>query len=75
MPDMDGLDATRRIRSEPDLAGIVVIAVSGYAYPEDREKALAAGCDAWMTKPYELATLLNVINQATKGLNLRIEPA
>jgi two-component system, cell cycle response regulator DivK len=51
LPVMDGWDATRRIKMNPALREIVVIGLSAHAMSGDTEKALAAGCDDYLTKP------------------------
>ncbi|MGE0853790.1 MAG: response regulator [Hyphomicrobiaceae bacterium] len=52
MPVLDGYEATRRIKADPDLAATPVIAVSSFTMKGDEEKARAAGCDRYVTKPY-----------------------
>ena len=52
LPVMDGYEATRRIRTNPDLKSVPIIAVTSYALAGDETKALAAGCDAYVTKPF-----------------------
>jgi len=61
MPVMDGYDATRQIKSTPETAKIPIIAVSSFAMKGDEEKARAAGCDHYVTKPYSPIQLLKVI--------------
>ena len=61
MPVLDGYEATRRIKADPDLKGIPVIAVSSFAMKGDEEKARAAGCDHYVTKPFRPMQLLRVI--------------
>ena len=61
MPVLDGYEATRRIKADPDLATTPVIAVSSFAMKGDEEKARAAGCDHYVTKPYSPMQLLRVI--------------
>jgi len=61
MPVLDGYEATRRIKADPDLAATPVIAVSSYAMKGDEEKARAAGCDHYVTKPFRPMQLLRVI--------------
>ena len=58
LPVMDGYEATRRIRTNPDLRSVPIIAVTSYALAGDENKALAAGCDGYVTKPYSPRDLL-----------------
>jgi len=58
LPGIDGWDATRQLKGAPETAKIPIIALTAHAMAEDREKALAAGCDEYETKPVELASLL-----------------
>jgi two-component system response regulator len=57
LPVLDGLSATRELKSRPALRGIPVIALTAHAGPEDRDRARAAGCDDYDTKPIEFARL------------------
>ncbi|MGE0851344.1 MAG: response regulator [Hyphomicrobiaceae bacterium] len=66
MPVLDGYEATRRIKADPDLAATPVIAVSSFAMKGDEEKARAAGCDRYVTKPYSPMQLLRMI-RSTPG--------
>ena len=61
MPGLDGLQVTRHLKGDPLTAGIPIVAVSAMARPDDREAALAAGCDAFVRKPFELDDLEAVI--------------
>ena len=61
LPVLDGWEATRRLKSDAGTSGIPVIALSAHAMAGDREKALAAGCDDFDTKPVELPRLLEKI--------------
>jgi two-component system, cell cycle response regulator DivK len=58
LPVMDGYEATRRIRTNPDLKFVPIIAVTSYALGGDESKALAAGCDSYVSKPYSPRELL-----------------
>ena len=53
LPGMDGLEITRKLKGQPATADIPVIAVTSYAMKGDREKALAAGCAGYVTKPID----------------------
>ncbi len=63
LPIMDGYEATRRIKADPDLKSIPVIVVTSYALSGDEAKARAAGCDSYVTKPYSPRQLLAKIRE------------
>ena len=58
LPILDGWEATRRIKGDPELRHIPVIALTAHAMSSDRDRALEAGCDDYDTKPIDLARLL-----------------
>jgi CheY-like chemotaxis protein len=58
LPGIDGWEASRQLKADPATAGIPIIALTAHAMAEDREKALAAGCNEYETKPVELTSLL-----------------
>jgi len=62
LPDLDGYEATRRIKSKPDLCAIPVIAVTSYALSGDDNKAFEAGCDGYVSKPFSPRALLAKIH-------------
>jgi two-component system cell cycle response regulator DivK len=62
LPVMDGWEAARRLKADAATAKIPVIALTAHAMMQDKEKALAAGCDDFDTKPVELPRLLEKIN-------------
>ena len=61
MPGLDGFEVTRKLKSDPATASIPIVAVSAMARPDDRAAALAAGCDDFVRKPFELDDLEAVI--------------
>jgi len=61
MPGLDGFQVTRHLKANPATASIPIVAVSAMARPDDRETALAAGCDDFVRKPFELDDLEAVI--------------
>lgn len=62
--EMDGWEATRRIKSDPDTTAIPVIALTASAFETDREKSFAAGCCDFDTKPVDLLRLLGKIEKS-----------
>ena len=62
LPDIRGEESTQRIKADPATKRIPVIALTANAMAGDREKALAAGCDDFDTKPVEMSRLLEKIN-------------
>ncbi len=62
LPILDGWEATRRVKADPATKSIPVIALTAHAMAQDKEKAMAAGCDEFDTKPVELPRLLEKIN-------------
>lgn len=63
LPVMDGWDATRHLKAQPETQAIPVIALTAHAMASDREKAMEAGCDDYDTKPVELPRLLEKIER------------
>lgn len=61
MPQLDGLSATRRIRSLKAMSSVPIVAVSAYGAEQFRDQALAAGCDEYVSTPFEPATLEGII--------------
>jgi two-component system cell cycle response regulator DivK len=63
LPELDGYEATRRIKAEPELRAIPIVVVTSYALSGDDAKAKAAGCDAYVAKPFSPRQLLATIRQ------------
>ena len=63
LPGMDGYETTRRIKADPALRSITIIAVTSYALSGEEQKARAAGCDEYVPKPYSPRQLLAKIRQ------------
>jgi CheY-like chemotaxis protein len=61
LPGIDGLELTRRLKADPATRDIVIIAVTAYAMKGDQDKALAAGCDEYVTKPIDTRALPEAI--------------
>ena len=61
LPVLDGYEAMRRIRIDPNLGVTPIIAVSSFAMKGDEEKARASGCDGYVTKPYSPLQLLRIV--------------
>jgi CheY-like chemotaxis protein/anti-sigma regulatory factor (Ser/Thr protein kinase) len=68
MPEIDGLEATCRIRSDTELSQIPIIALTALAMPGDRDRCLSAGANAYMTKPVSLKHMLTVISTYVPAL-------
>lgn len=66
LPEMDGWEVARLLKANPATSAIPVIALTAHAMTGDREKALAAGCDDYDTKPVDLARLLQKIESLTR---------
>jgi CheY-like chemotaxis protein len=67
LPEIDGWEATRQVRAHPNGKSVPIVALTAHAMAGDREKALAAGCNDYDTKPIELPRLLEKIETLLKG--------
>ena len=66
MPKLDGLAATRQIRQVKELDSVPIVAVSAYGADQFREQALAAGCDEYVSTPFEPAALEGIIRSLVR---------
>jgi CheY-like chemotaxis protein len=67
LPDLDGNELARLLRSQPETRATTLIAVTGYGQDHDRARALASGFDHHMVKPVDVAALLAVLEQVRPG--------
>lgn len=63
MPAKDGFEALAAIRKDPEIKSVPIIAVTASAMPADRAKVLAAGFDGYVTKPFEVKEIVEVVKQ------------
>jgi CheY-like chemotaxis protein len=61
LPEMDGWDATRLIREDPETARIPMVALSAHTLPAERKRALEAGVDAYLSKPFDASQLIHLV--------------
>lgn len=67
LPGMDGYEVTRQLRGLPEFKDVPIIALTAYAMKRDKEKALEAGCDAYIAKPIIPEEFIKVVNSYLKG--------
>jgi two-component system cell cycle response regulator DivK len=63
LPEISGLDVTKKIKADKDIANIPIIAVTAFAMKDDEEKILRAGCQAYISKPISIANFLDTIRK------------
>jgi CheY-like chemotaxis protein len=66
LPDMDGLEATRVLKKDPSTRDIAIIAVTAFAMEADKDRALGAGCDGFMSKPIDRQQLISAIQSIVR---------
>jgi CheY-like chemotaxis protein len=71
LPGEDGLALTRRIRQDPRMAGLVIVALTAHAMAGDREKILGAGCDGYIAKPVDPQSLAAEVGRYLQQGRLR----
>ncbi len=67
MPEMDGLEATRILKTDAATKDIPILALSSYAMKGDKERILAAGCDGYLAKPLDIKELLKIVAEYLSG--------
>ncbi len=63
MPKLDGYEATRILKSRPDMANVPIVALTAHAMEEERERAIQSGCDGYITKPINTRTFPSLVRQ------------
>lgn len=63
LPEISGLDVTRRLKSDESIRDIPIIAVTAFAMKDDEEKILSAGCQAYISKPISIVPFLNTVRR------------
>lgn len=63
LPEISGLDITRKIKADPEMKHIPVIAVTAFAMKDDEDKILQAGCEAYLSKPIAIDQFLNTVRR------------
>lgn len=63
LPEISGLDVTRRLKSDESISNIPIVAVTAFAMKDDEEKILSAGCEAYISKPISIVPFLNTVRR------------
>src|SRR6185295_11629118 len=63
LPEISGLDVTRQLKADNGICDIPIIAVTAFAMKDDEEKILAAGCEAYISKPISIGPFLNTVRR------------
>jgi two-component system cell cycle response regulator DivK len=67
LPDISGMEATRRHKSDQETRAIPIIAVTAFAMSGDEARILASGCDAYVSKPFNVIDFLKLVEHWTRG--------
>lgn len=67
LPSVSGFDAARKIKDDPKLRKIPIVALTAFAMERDRQRVMEAGCDGYITKPYDIFDLLDRIKEYLKN--------
>ncbi len=63
LPEISGLDVTRRLKADPTICDIPIIAVTAFAMKDDEEKIMAAGCEAYLSKPISIMSFMETVRR------------
>jgi CheY-like chemotaxis protein len=75
LPGMDGLELTQRLRANPSLDDVIILALTAYAMEADEQKALDVGCDGYIAKPLDTRGLPGVVRAyLDRPVNVRCRP-
>ena len=72
LPEMDGWEATRHIREDPDTAHIPMVALTAHTLPRDRKRALEAGVDAYLSKPFDANQFIQLVEKTLENSKGRV---
>jgi two-component system cell cycle response regulator DivK len=71
MPEMDGWNATEKLKSDDATSSIPLYALTAHTLPHDRKRAIKAGCDGYVPKPIHMKSFVDVIEQALLAANIK----
>jgi two-component system cell cycle response regulator DivK len=69
IPEIDGWKVARRLKDDPTTRNMIIVALTGHTAPGDRKRALSAGCDGYISKPFDASSF---VEQVTGFLNRNI---
>jgi CheY-like chemotaxis protein len=72
LPEMDGWDATKRIRGDPETAHIPLVALTVHSLPRERKRALDAGVDAYLSKPFDAHQFIQLVESTLENFKGRL---
>jgi CheY-like chemotaxis protein len=72
LPEMDGWEATKRIREDPETAHIPMVALTAHTLPLERKRALDAGVDAYLSKPFDANQFIQLVENTLQNLKGRL---
>ncbi|HLF72959.1 MAG TPA: response regulator [Anaerolineales bacterium] len=73
MPEMDGWQASQKLKADESTKSIPLFALTAHTLPQDRKRALEAGCDGYVSKPIHVESFLSLIDEAFQKLNRPVQ--